>query len=79
MYEETWKFRVPNPKKFNYINDSTILPIDDVKEYCWKKRKSNDILINTVFSGQTARIVKEPIVFIDPGKSERLLLPVSFS
>ena len=76
-YEETWKFKVPNPQKYNYINDSTILPVDDVKEYCWKKGKSNEILINTELPGQNARIVNEPIVFIDPAKSDRLLIQYS--
>ncbi|TAL61809.1 MAG: DUF4249 domain-containing protein [Bacteroidetes bacterium] len=76
-FEETWKFKVPSPKKYNYLNDTTILPVTDIKEYCWKFNKSNEVLINPVFSGQNSRIVKEPILFLDPRKSDRLRLQYS--
>ena len=42
-YEETWKFKASNPKKFEYIKSSNpnapvIIPVPDVKEFCWKIR-----------------------------------------
>jgi hypothetical protein len=78
-YIETWKFKVPNPKKYDYVNDTTILPvhIENIKEYCWKRNKSNDVLINSVMPGQSSQIIREPINFIDPSKSDRLLLQYS--
>jgi hypothetical protein len=76
-YEETWKFRLPNPKKFNYINDSTILAVKDVKEFCWKQKKSSGILIHTLSAGQAKIIRKEPICFFASDKSDRLTIQYS--
>lgn len=76
-FEEIWKFKVPYPKRFNYINDSTILPVEEVKDYCWKSKKSDEVLISSDYSGQNARIENEPIQFIDPVKSDRLRLQYS--
>jgi len=73
-YEETWKFKIPTPKRYDYINDSTIVNITDPKEYCWKKNKSDDILVHSVSSGRSIKITREPIVFITSDKSDRLLL-----
>jgi hypothetical protein len=77
VYEETWKFKVPVPKRFNYINDSTIVPVAKVNEYCWKNRKSDEILINSNFSGQNGPVKKEPILFIGTNQSDRLLIQYS--
>ena len=76
-FDETWKFKVPNPHKYEYVNDSTILPVSDVKEYCWKTAKSNEILIQAIYQGQSPLIEKEPIFFIASDKSDRLLLQYS--
>jgi hypothetical protein len=76
-FKETWKFKVPNPKKYIYVNDSTIIPVGVVKEYCWTNRNSNEIIIHSDYSGQADRIEKEPIFFIASGKSNRLLLQYS--
>jgi hypothetical protein len=76
-YEETWKFKVPNPQKFNYINDSTILLVDSVKEFCWRKQNSSEILINSISAGQANIILKEPLCFISPDLSDRLTIQYS--
>jgi hypothetical protein len=76
-YEETWKFRLPNPKKLNYFNDSTILPVDMVKEFCWKQSKSAEILTSSMEQVQTGIIKKEPLTFISPDKSDRLSIQYS--
>lgn len=81
-YEETWKFKVPNPKAFNYIktsdpNNPIFMPITDVKEFCWKNNQSNEILIRSVSEGQPNKISKQPILFIATGESDRLLLQYS--
>jgi hypothetical protein len=76
-FKETWKFKVPNPKKYEYINDSIINPVINVKEYCWTNRNSDGILIHSDYSGQADRIEKEPIFFIASDKSNRLLIQYS--
>jgi hypothetical protein len=76
-YEETWKFKVPNPSRFIYISDTDIYAIPDVKEYCWKNQKSDDILIHSVHTGQNSHIGGEPIKFIATQKSDRLTLQYS--
>jgi len=76
-YVETWKFKVPSPKKFNYINDSVVVPVNKVNEYCWKIVNSNEVLVHSVYSGQTGRIEKEPILFIPTNESDRLLMQYS--
>jgi hypothetical protein len=76
-FEETWKFKVPSPHKFEYINDTTIPAVSDVKEYCWKSAVSGEILIHSIYAGQSTRIEKEPIFFIASEKSDRLLMQYS--
>lgn len=76
-FVETWKFKVPNPKKFNYINENTIVPVAEVKEYCWREKKSDEVIIHSVYSGEDERIVNEPIFFIATEKSERLMMQYS--
>lgn len=76
-FVETWKFKVPSPKKFNYINDSVVVPVNKVNEYCWKNVKSNEVLVHSVYSGQTGRIEKQSISFIPSNESDRLLMQYS--
>jgi len=76
-FDETWKFKVPYPKKYNYIDSATIVVVDKIKEFCWKSRKSDEILIYSNYSGQVASIKKKPIFFIAPDQSDRLLIQYS--
>ena len=78
-FEETWKFKVPNPKKYDYVNETIIVPVPDIKEYCYKMSKSNDILIYSAFEGFTDQVKGQPVFFIDPKKSDRLLLEYSIT
>lgn len=73
-FDETWEFRVPDPKKWDYIDSATFVPTAHVREYCWKTRKSDEILIGSASSGSSAAIVKEPIFFIGTDQSDRLAL-----
>ncbi|MEI6048192.1 MAG: DUF4249 domain-containing protein [Bacteroidota bacterium] len=74
-FEETWKFKVPYPKRFNFdMTDSAITAVPDVKEYCWKITKSDEINIHSIYTLQSNRIEKQPIFFIASDKSNRLLL-----
>jgi hypothetical protein len=77
-YEETWKFRVPYPKKYNYIKgDDPDFPsftkVKDVKEFCWNSNLSDEILIKWIRDGHSEKIKKQPIFFIPTAKSKRLL------
>jgi hypothetical protein len=76
-FEETWKFKVPNPKKYDYVNETIIVPVPAVKEYCYKVMQSNDILIYSVYDGHSDQISGQSISFIDPKKSDRLLIQYS--
>ena len=72
-FDETWKFKIPDPKRFNYIDQNTIVPVANVKQYCWKIRKSDEIIIHAVYPGQNAQIKKQPVYFIASDKSDRLM------
>lgn len=76
-FDETWKFKVPFPKKYNYIDTITIIAVDKINEYCWKNRKSSEILIRSIYSGQNPQIEKEPIFFIATDQSDRLMIEYS--
>jgi hypothetical protein len=69
-FEETWKFKVPYPSRFKYINETNILPLDDVKEFCWKNRKSGQISIRAAQNGD---IAKNLITFIASDATDRLM------
>ncbi|MCJ7449263.1 MAG: DUF4249 domain-containing protein [Bacteroidales bacterium] len=76
-YEETWKFRLPDYKRFNYIGQSLIVPLEEVEEFCWKTLKSSVILNSSILPGQTNYIKKLPICFIGSDKSNRLTIRYS--
>jgi hypothetical protein len=76
-FEEVWKFKLPSPKKYDYYSDSEIVPLNEIKEFCWKTNKSGTILTNSILPGQANSINKEPLLFIPTGKSDRLLLQYS--
>lgn len=76
-YDETWKFKVPTPSRSLYIDESHILMNPDVREYCWKNRKSDKILINRTYPGDSRTIQRMPLTFISSDKSDRLLLHYS--
>jgi len=77
-FEETWKFKVPSPKKYDYkMADSSFTAVADIKEYCWKDKKSDDILISSNLSGQSGPMKKVPVNFIASDQSDRLLIQYS--
>jgi|SRR5664280_689736 len=77
-YDETWKFKVPDPKKFNFNEaDSLITSVADIKEFCWKNHKSDNILIYSNNSGQPGIVKKQPVTFIPSDQSDRLLVEYS--
>jgi hypothetical protein len=77
-FDETWKFKIPYPKRYNFnMADSSITVVNNVKEFCWKNRKSTEILIYSNTKGQPLSIKKEPVFFIAPDQSDRLLIQYS--
>jgi hypothetical protein len=82
-FEEVWKFRVPYPKKYNYIlntddaNSPSFTLVNEVKEFCWKSRKSDEILIYSDYSGFGGAIKKAPVSFIPSNKTDRFTVQYS--
>ncbi len=89
-YDEAWKFKVSYPKKYDFLYDRTeigtgliipteprLIPVSDVKEYCWKTHQGDNIIIRSNQNGQTGRLTKQPIYFIASDKSDRLMLQYS--
>jgi len=73
-YNEWWKTNAPDPKKYNYINDSTIIEVDQIKQICWRNIESDEIMIQSTNLAQTSRIEKKPILFIASDQSDRFLI-----
>lgn len=75
-FEEVWKFIMPFPQQyiFHYIKDSTYsfesVPV--VKDQCWKRNLSGEIITSSILPGGTDYINKQLIQFIAPVKSDRL-------
>lgn len=76
-YDETWKFRVPYPKKFNYIDSKHIPRVERIKETCWRNRKSDENIVYSGIQGADDKIINEPVLFIPATKSDRLLIEYS--
>ena len=72
-YEETWKFSVPYPKKYDYIKGGKVIPVTEIKEHCWRSSKSDIVLVRSVNSGEASAINREPILFIASNTSDRLM------
>lgn len=74
IYDEWWKFSVPNPKKYDYIDQYNIPKVDQIKQVCYQHNGSNEILIHSTEASQTSRIEREPILFLPTDMSDRFLL-----
>jgi hypothetical protein len=82
-YDETWKFKVPYPKEFDYIKISGLpdnpvfRPVKDKKEFGWKSNRSGEILIRSNNVGLSEKILKQPVSFIPTTQTDRLLIQYS--
>jgi hypothetical protein len=78
-FEETWKFKVPLPAVYKYINKDTIppLPVNEVHEYCFKSSNSSGIITGEMLSGNADNAKKIPIQFISPEETDRLTIRYS--
>lgn len=73
-YDEWWKFTVPDPKLFNYINDTAIVPVDEIKLNCWGHKRSDAIDIENTLSGHSGDFIKKPVLFVASAETNRLLI-----
>lgn len=73
-YDEWWKFSVPDPSLFRYINDSTILQVDTIKRTCYAHVHSDVIDIENTVSGNTENLKGKAVHFVAPDESDRLLI-----
>jgi hypothetical protein len=74
IYEEWWKFSVPEPKRFEYINKDDIRQVDEIKQVCYAYNGSDNITIKSTASAATNSIVKQPILFVASNETDRLLV-----
>lgn len=77
-YNEWWKINAPDPKKYDYINDSTIVPVDQIKQICWGNNKSDEIIIQSIETSLTNRIDNKEILFIPTANSTKMLIKYCF-
>lgn len=74
-YNEWWKFSIPTPKNYVYIDENNIYFIDAENITCWKNHKSDEIMVQSVAtSGAGSQIIDKPILFIPSAESNRLLI-----
>jgi len=73
-YEEWWKFTVPDPKLFDYVNDSTINPVAEIKQNCWANSKSDVVDIQNIILANTGGFVKKPVLFAASDETDRFLI-----
>ena len=82
-FDETWKFKVPYPKIYDYIktpgkpNAPVFRPVKDVKEFCWKNNQSGEVLIRSIGEVNDGKVMKQPVSFIATGQTDRLLIQYS--
>lgn len=73
-YEEWWKFSVPDPAIFRYLNDSTIPPLEQINRTCYAYNRSDVIDIENTVSGHLGDFIMKPVLFIASDESDRLLI-----
>ena len=74
IYNEWWKFSVPNPKLYDYINENDIRRVEQVRQVCYAFDSSDDITIKSTVSASSNKIEKQPILFIASNQSDRFLI-----
>ncbi len=73
-YDEWWKFSVPYPKLYNYIDQDNIPEVDIIKQVCYAYNGSSDIIIRSTEGSQSSNIEKLPMLFVASDQSDRLLI-----
>lgn len=78
-YDECWKFAIPYPVTFEYINESTIPPVIVKNRFCWKYDKSTEVIVRSVNTDDPATVVEVPLIFIAPASTDRLYVQYSIN
>jgi hypothetical protein len=73
-YDEWWKFTVQDPKTYDYINDSTIIPLTEIRSTCFAYNRSNTIDIENTLAGHSADFIMKPVLFVSSSESDRLMI-----
>lgn len=73
-YEEWWKFSIPYPVTYQYIDEDHIYPVPVKNVTCFKNRNSDEILIQATGEGESPEFNLHPVCFIPSEKSNRLLI-----
>jgi hypothetical protein len=73
-YEEWWKFSIPHPVMYNYVDEDHIYEIPIKNVTCFKNRKSDETIIQIHDPEVNAEFIRSPICFIPSEESERLLI-----
>jgi len=77
VYNEWWKIIVPEPKKYNYLNDTTINEVAQIKQVCWGNHRSDEILIQSIDFLNTDKEERIPIMFLASALTNRFLIQYS--
>jgi hypothetical protein len=73
-YDEWWKFTVQDPKTYDYINDSTIIPLTEIRSTCFAYNRSNTIDIENTLAGHSGDFIMKPVLFVSSSESDRLMI-----
>jgi hypothetical protein len=73
-YEEWWKFNIPYPVAYKYVDENNVYPITPENVTCYKNRKSDEVIIQLRDPDVNPEFIKSPICFLASEKSERLLM-----
>ena len=72
-FDEVWKFSVPYPVSYKYLGGEEVVSIPIENHIGWKYSYSNEVLIHSTEIQQTDHIYKQPLKFIAPARSDRLI------
>jgi len=70
-YEECWRFEVPDPVKYIYIDDTTIIETNKSNPVCWAHTAPGDILIEQLINSGGYKTPGNPIAFMPTELSDR--------
>jgi hypothetical protein len=73
-YDEWWKFNAPDPQTFEYLNDTTIYELSELKQTCWAHKKSDVIDIQVSRDDAEKGFIMKPVLFVDTYTSDRFLI-----
>jgi len=70
IYDEWWKFRIPYPVYAEYVNQTTILPVNVENDVCWSHNSSSNINIHTenIEDGES---LHKTLAFLSPQLTNR--------